>query len=81
MSNETLAFPIKEEMADAIEGSAILQGAKDAVTVAKGYTLIPQTSDLYLELCTLAQNITIGGQDVDSAIQNFKTNAEAILNG
>jgi len=36
-------------------------------------------ADINLELCTLAQAITISGEDVDSAIAAFNKAASALL--
>ena len=36
-------------------------------------------NDLNLELTTLAQSITVGDKDIDSAIKDFKTAANALI--
>ena len=45
----------------------------------RSQVFIPQNSDLNLELCALAQAVTVGKTDVDKAIADFKKAAEMIL--
>lgn len=80
MSNETLAYPAKKEMAHAVDDCKILAGALGSAENTKSQVFLPQTSDLYLELCGLAQAITVGEEDVNSAIASFEKTASALLN-
>lgn len=73
MTNVTPAFPAKAEMEGMV--SDILAGAALAVSNVKAQVFIPQLSDLNLELCTLAQGVTVSKKNVDSAIAEFKKNA------
>ena len=50
-----------------VKDSAILAGAAGSVSNVKPVTFIPTLSDLNLELCTLAQAVTVSGTDVDTA--------------
>ena len=79
MSNATLAYPAKKDMEHAIDDSVILKGASGSEANTKTQVFIPQNSDLNLELCALAQAVTVGDEDVDSAIENFKKSAELII--
>ena len=79
MSNETLAYPAKKSMENAIDSSLILKGASGSEANTKAQVFIPQNSDLNLELCALAQAVTVGNEDVDEAIENFKKSAEMII--
>ncbi len=77
MLNITPAFPAKEEMKDVL--NPVLAGAKDATSVAVPTKMFSTMSDFYLELSSLAQAITVGDTDVETAIENFKPAATAIL--
>ena len=79
MSNATLAYPAKKAMEHAVDGSVILKGAAGSETNTKTQKFVPQNSDLNLELCALAQAVTVGDADVTEAIEEFKKSAEAIL--
>ena len=45
----------------------------------KAVTFIPALSDLNLELCTLAQAVTVSGTDVDTAIADFESAVSGIV--
>lgn len=77
MLNITPGFPGKESMADII--NPVLEGSKDAVSVSIPSRLFPTVNDFNLELCSLAQTITVGDGDVKESIEKFKPAAEAIL--
>lgn len=69
----TPAYPVKNDMSD-IQGvlnSEVLKGAADSMKNAKAAPTMPAMEDLNLELCTLAQAVTISGTDIDEAIDNF----------
>ncbi len=81
MTNVTPAYPAKVSMSN-MEGllsNNVLKGAAAAASNVKKQTFIPSLSDLNLELCTLAQAVTVGDEDVDSAIAKFKQTMEAKL--
>lgn len=73
--NITPAYPIIEDMKD-MELNPVLEGARDATQSALNSPSIPMLNDLNLELCTLAQNVTVGGADVDTAIEDFRSAAQ-----
>ena len=77
MLNITPAFPARESMAEVIH--PVLEGSKDAVSISVPSKLFPTVNDFNLELCSLAQSITVGKTDVKTAIENFRPAAEAIL--
>lgn len=79
MSQVTLAYPAKKGMEGAVDDSPILAGALGSAENTKTQPGIAKTSDLNLELCTLAQAVTVSKTEVDTAIANFKTAAEALL--
>lgn len=81
MANVTPAYPAKTAMAnmDGVLQSSVLKGAASAASNVKQQTFIPQLTDLNLELCTLAQAVTVSDEDVDSAIEKFKTTMNAKL--
>ena len=73
----TPAYPAKNSMAsmESVVNSGILKGASPAAGRVQVQTFIPRISDLNLELCSLAQAVTVGKQDVSSAIARFKSSA------
>ncbi len=81
MTNITPAYPAKKEMSNmaSLLESNVLKGAASAASNVKNQAFIPQLSDLNLELCTLAQAVTVADEDVDTAIAKFKQTMEAKL--
>ena len=81
LSQITPAYPSRISMADmaAITENAVLKGAAGAGDNTIPVTFISAQSDLYLELCTLAQAVTVGGEDFDTAYATFKSAAENLL--
>jgi len=73
----TPAYPAKKSMAsmESVVNNGILKGASPAAGRVQVQTFIPRISDLNLELCSLAQAVTVGKQDVSSAIARFKSSA------
>lgn len=73
----TPAYPAKNSMAsmESVVNNGILKGASPAAGRVQVQTFIPRISDLNLELCSLAQAVTVGKQDVNSAIERFKNTA------
>lgn len=75
IKNITPAYPVIEDMKD-MELNPVLEGARDAINNAINTPSIQMLNDLNLELCTLAQNVTVGGTDVDTAIEEFRSAAQ-----
>lgn len=78
MSTVTPAYPAKQSMAD-MPLNPVLEGAASSVDNLMTTPFIPTLTDLNLELCTLAQNVTVGGADVDTAIADFAKSAANIV--
>jgi multiple sugar transport system substrate-binding protein len=80
MSVITPAYPAKKSMSNmtAITQSNVLKGAAGSIDKAMPVPFIPTQGELNLELCTLAQAVTVGGTDLNAAITRFK-NAVAAL--
>lgn len=79
LANITPAYPAKKSMEGKVDMNPVLAGAAGSSANVKAQVFVPQISDLNLELCTLAQAVTVSGKDVDPAIKDFKKAAEAIL--
>ena len=77
----TPAFPAKKSMENmaALKDSPILNNAGNSVEMAEPVYMFPTLSEFNLEVCALGQAITVGGEDVDSALQNFETAVEPII--
>ena len=77
----TPAYPSRQSMEDldVVKNSSILAGAAGSVGNVKAVTFIPALSDLNLELCTLAQAVTVSGTDVDTAIADFESAVSGIV--
>ena len=71
----TPAYPVIDDMKD-MELNPVLNGANGATDNVINTPSIPMLNDLNLELCTLAQNVTVGGADVDTAIEDFRSAAQ-----
>lgn len=78
MTNITPAYPAKKSM-ESMTLNPVLQGAAGAIENLTTTPFIPTLGDLNLELCTLAQAVTVGGTDVDKAIEDFRTAATNII--
>lgn len=77
----TPAYPSRQSMEElqVVKDSALLAGAAGSVGKVKPVTFIPTLSDLNLELCTLAQAVTLSGKDVDTAIAEFEAAAANVI--
>lgn len=77
----TPAYPARQSMKDleVVTKSEILKGAKDSLDKTMPSAFVPVLNDINLELCTLAQSITVGGKSVDQGIADFKKAAQALL--
>lgn len=73
----TPAYPAKKSMAtmESVVNNGILKGASAAAGRVQVQSFIPRISDLNLELCSLAQAVTVGKQDVAASIEKFKNTA------
>ncbi|RRD93888.1 sugar ABC transporter substrate-binding protein [Clostridiales bacterium COT073_COT-073] len=78
MKNTTPAFAVCKSMENAI--NPLLEKAKAANTNLAPLPMISNLNDFALEVSGLAQAITVGGEEVDVALTNFKKTAETILN-
>lgn len=81
LADITPAYPARQSMKDieAVVNSSVLKGAANSLDKARPTPFIPAMNDLNLELTTLAQAITVGGKDIDTAIEEFKTAANALI--
>lgn len=77
LTNIVPAYPSLKTMSQ--PDSAVLEGAADSIGTAIAAPSVPQLNDLNLELDTLAQAVTVSDEDVDTAIEEFRTSAEALL--
>jgi len=76
LANLTPAYPAKKSMAsmEGVANNGVLKGAAASAGNVKMQTFIPALNDLNLELCTLAQAVTVSHTNVDDAIATFKKN-------
>ncbi|MEG0566051.1 MAG: extracellular solute-binding protein, partial [Hungatella sp.] len=81
IANIAPALPAKKAMEnmESVKNSPILSGAGDSVEKAEPVLMFPTLSDFNLELCALAQAVTVGKEDIDPAIEAFKTAAKQLL--
>lgn len=81
LTNITPAYPARKSMAGmaAIVNSNILKGAAESISNVKAIPFVSALNDINLELCTLAQAVTVSDRNVDEAIAAFKTAANAKL--
>jgi multiple sugar transport system substrate-binding protein len=77
----TPAYPAMQSMKDmeVVVNSPVLKGAASSLSKTVPSTFIPTLSELNLELCTLAQAVTLGDQDVGQAIEEFIVAANAVI--
>lgn len=74
----TPAYPARVSMKNIVNND-ILKGAANSLEKTVPTVLVPTLDDLNLELCTLAQAVTVGGNSVDEVIEDFKQAANALL--
>lgn len=81
LANITPAYPSKKSMEsiDAVANNAILKGAAGAAGNTTPTPFIPTLGDLNLELCTLAQSVTVSKTPVEQAVASFKAAASNIV--
>ncbi|MEG0752546.1 MAG: extracellular solute-binding protein [Angelakisella sp.] len=79
--NTTPAYPARKSMAGmtAIQNSAVLKGATNSVESTVASPFIPALGQLNLELCTLAQSVTVGKKSFDEAYTVFEKAASALI--
>lgn len=78
ITNITPAYPAKQSMAD-MELNPVLQGAAVSIDNLSSAPFVAAQADLNLELCTLAQAVTVSDTDVDTAIANFEKTASGMV--
>lgn len=81
IANIAPGLPAKKAMADmdSVKSSPILNGAGDSVEKAKPVLMFSSLADFNLELCALAQAVTVGKEDVMTAIKGFETSVQNML--
>lgn len=81
LANTTPAYPSRMSMSGmaSITESPVLKGAAAAGSKTLATAFVPAQSDLNLELCTLAQAVTLGGQSFEEAYPTFQKAVEALL--
>ena len=74
-------FPAKKSMEDmeSVRNNAILTGAQGTVENSKPLPLFTGLSNFNLELCAFAQAITVGDEDIDTAVSQLTESAASIL--
>ena len=77
LNNIVPAYPTLKTMS--MPDNPVLQGSVSSIDKAVAAPSVPAMNDLNLELCTLAQSVTVTGTDVDTAIEEFRTAANNIL--
>ena len=78
LQNITPAYPSKKSMGN-MEMNPVLIGATGSIENLTTTPFVPALGDLNLELCTLAQAVTVSDTDVDKAIADFSSAASNIL--
>ena len=81
MANIAPAYPAKKAMENMskVNESEFLAGAKDTVqNIAPSY-MFPLVAEFNLELCAMAQAVTMGDQDVETAAKEFETAVQPLL--
>ena len=81
MANIAPAYPAKKAMENMskVNESEFLAGAKDTVqNIAPSY-MFPFVAEFNLELCAMAQAVTMGDQDVETAAKEFETAVQPLL--
>ena len=81
MTNITPAYPAKNSMAgmEAVVNSGVLKGASESISNVRKVPYVSAMSDISLDLCTLAQAVTVSDTPVDEAIDAFVRSASVKL--
>lgn len=79
--NITPAYPARKSMAGmtAIQESSVLKGAANSLEKTVASPFIPSLGELNLELCTLAQAVTVGKKTFADAYTTFEKAAQALV--
>lgn len=77
LNNIVPGYPTLKTMS--MPDNPVLQGSLGSIDKAVAAPSVPAMNDLNLELCTLAQAVTVTGTDVDTAIEEFRTAAINII--
>ena len=70
LNNIVPGYPTLKTMS--MPDNPVLQGSLGSIDKAVAAPSVPAMNDLNLELCTLAQAVTVTGTDVDTAIEQFR---------
>lgn len=81
MTNIAPAYPAKKAMEhmDGVNNSAFLAGARDTVNHLSPSLMFPTVADFNLELCALAQAVTMGDEEVSAAAADFEKSVQPLL--
>lgn len=81
MANIAPAYPAKKAMEnmDKVNSNEFLLGAKDSVQNIAPSLMFPMVSEFNLELCAMAQAVTMGDQDVAEAAKTFENSIQPLL--
>ena len=81
LANIAPAYAAKGAMEDmdAIVNNPFLQGGQGAIEKAVPVYQFPTLNDFNLELCAPGQAVTVGKEDVATAIEGFKSTVQSIL--
>ena len=81
LANIAPAYAAKGAMEnmDAIVNNEFLKGGQGAIETAVPVYQFPTLNDFNLELCALGQAVTVGKEDVATAIEGFKGSVQSIL--
>lgn len=81
MTNIAPAYPAKKAMErmEGVNNSAFLAGARDTVNHLSPSLMFPTVADFNLELCALAQAVTMGDEEVTAAAEDFEKTVQHLL--
>ena len=81
MTNIAPAYPAKKAMEhmEGVNNSAFLAGARDTVNHLSPSLMFPTVADFNLELCALAQAVTMGDEEVQTAAADFEKSVQPLL--
>ena len=81
LANVTPAYPAKNSMSDmeSVVNSGVLKGASSSISNVRKVPYVSAMSDISLDLCTLAQAVTVSNTSVDQAIEAFVRSASVKL--
>lgn len=81
MTNIAPAYPAKNAMEhmEGVNNSTFLAGARDTVNHLSPSLMFPTVADFNLELCALAQAVTMGDEEVTTAAADFEKTVQPLL--